>query len=115
MGILEDAAEDSLRQKDRATERKAFANALQTIKELSERDSYAWLIEAPGIRYLRVQSLSASDTFDWTVEHEKALRFHSKTQADAVMRAVRALAPHLFAFERNLGDAKPVEHAWINS
>ena len=75
-------------------------------------DEYAWLIEAPGQNYLAARKLAGYE-FHWTVDHNKALRFFSKEQADLVMMAVRQLAPSLFAFAVNLGDARPVEHAWI--
>ena len=88
---------------------------------------FAWVIEAPGPRYLAVQRLKMSDNFGWTTDHNKALRFYSQEQADALMMAVRqmdreigGLKNHnqlvsgaLFAFETTLGNAKPVEHGWF--
>lgn len=93
------------------------------------KDSFAWLIEAPGQRYLAVQRLKMSDSFEWTTDHNKALRFCSQEQADALMMAVRqmdreigGLKNHnqlssgaLFAFEATLGNAKAVEHGWISA
>lgn len=88
---------------------------------------FRWLIEAPGQKYLAVQRLSGSDNFEWTSDHNRALAFRSMEQADALMMAVRqmdremiALRNHgalswgeLFAFEPKLGNAKAVEHGWM--
>ena len=78
-------------------------------------NEFAWLIEAPGQRYLAVQCLRMSNSFEWSQDHNKAIRFYSKEQADATMMAVRQLAPDFFGFEKTIGDARPVEHGWINS
>lgn len=89
---------------------------------------FRWLIEAPGPRYLAVQRLSGSDNFEWTADHNKALAFRSQEQADALMMAVRQLDRQmdaernhgklswgeLFAFEPKLGNAKAVEHGWLD-
>lgn len=82
------------------------------------RGDFRWLIEAPGARYLAVQRLSMSDNFKWTGDHDKALAFRSKEQADALMMAVRQMdrtyaSGALFAFEVTLGNAAAVEHGWI--
>jgi hypothetical protein len=82
------------------------------------RGDFRWLIEAPGARYLAVQRLNMSDNFEWTGDHDKALAFRSKEQADALMMAVRQFDRQyakgsLFAFEATLGNAKPVEHGWM--
>lgn len=76
-------------------------------------DEFAWLIEAPGQNYLCVQTIGTGNhRFAWTKDHAKALRFYSKAQAQAVHDAVRVLAPDLWAFAVNLGEAWPVEHSW---
>jgi hypothetical protein len=74
---------------------------------------YRWLIEAPGQRYFAARKIGTSSDFYWTQDHDKALYFMSEAQADAVMMAVRQLAPALFAFAVTLGDARAVEHAWL--
>lgn len=79
---------------------------------------FRWLIEAPGPRYLAVQRLRMSDSFEWTTDHDKALAFRSQDQADALMMAVRQMDRQfqqgsLFGFESTLGNAKAVEHGWI--
>ena len=90
---------------------------------------FKWLIEAPGPRYLSVQRLSKSDTFEWTTDANKALAFRSEYQADAMMCALRQLDRQiesytnggklswgkLFGFEPSLGNAKAVEHAWMQT
>lgn len=92
------------------------------LKAIEPKDSFRWLIEAPGQRYLAVQRLSMSDDFVWTPDHNNALAFRSKLQADALMMAVRQMdrAMHgfdrgLFAFEATLGNACAIEHAWVAS
>ncbi len=74
---------------------------------------FAWLIEAPGLRYLRTRNIGDHPEFVWTTDHSKALRLFSKDQADGVMMAVRQMVPNLFNFEHTLGNARPVQHAWI--
>lgn len=54
-----------------------------------------------------------SNNFVWSKDHNAAVRFDSKGQADGAMMAIRQLAPGLFDFERLLGDARPVEHGWL--
>lgn len=81
-------------------------------------NQFRWLIEAPGTKYLAIQRLSMSDNFEWTSDHNKALAFRSKEQADALMMAVRQMdreyrGGQLFAFEAMLGNARPTEHGWI--
>ncbi len=83
---------------------------------------FRWLIEAPGPRYLAVQRLSTSDNFIWTTDHDAALAFRSKEQAEALMMAVRqwdrelhGFDKGLFAFEATLGNAKAVEHGWLSA
>lgn len=82
--------------------------------------NFRWLIEAPGPRYLAVQRLHVSNNFEWTSEHDKALAFQSQDQADALMMAVRQMDRQingfdkgLFGFEASLGNAKAVEHGWM--
>lgn len=99
------------------------------VRHMSEglppNDDFRWLIEAPGPKYLAVQRLSQSDNFEWTTDHNEALAFRSKEQADALMMAVRQIdrrlnshdgipsSLSLFGFEISLGNAKPVEHGWM--
>ena len=89
---------------------------------------FRWLIEAPGQRYLAVQRLDASNNFEWTTDHDKAIAFRSEEQADALMMALRQLDRQLesydnggklswgklFAFEPSLGNAKAIEHGWMD-
>lgn len=74
---------------------------------------FCWLIEAPGAHYLAARKLAVHEFF-WTKDHNRALRFFSAEHADLTMMAVRALAPALFEFARTLGEARPVEHGWLN-
>ena len=74
---------------------------------------FAWLIEAPGQRYLAARHLG-DHHFHWTQDHNAALRFYSKAQCDAAMMAIRQLATDLFGFESTLGNAAPVEHGWMD-
>lgn len=88
------------------------------ILAAARRQDFRWLVEAPGARYLAVQRLSMSDSFEWTGDHDKALAFRSKEQADALMMAVRQMdrtyaGGALFAFEVTLGNAAAVEHGWM--
>ena len=76
---------------------------------------FSWIIEAPGQNYLATREIAHQSEFFWTSDHARALRFISSQQADGVMMAVRLLAPRLWDFAAMLGEAKPVEHAWINS
>jgi hypothetical protein len=85
--------------------------------------NFRWLIEAPGQRYLAVQRLSSSDNFIWTSDHDKAIACRSEEQADSLMMAIRQMDRQicgidkwgLFSFEATLGNAKAVEHAWMDS
>ena len=52
---------------------------------------FRWLIEAPGPRYLAVQRLRMSDSFEWTTDHDKALAFRSQDQADALRVEIEAV------------------------
>lgn len=76
---------------------------------------YRWLIEAPGTNYLAVREIAHKHTFHWTADHDKALHFRTKEQADGLMMAVRQLSPELFGFAETLGDANAVEHAWMRA
>jgi hypothetical protein len=85
---------------------------------VTNQDDFRWLIEAPGARYLAVQRFRMSDNFEWTCDHNRALAFRSKEQAEALMMAIRQMDREyatgaLFAFEATLGNAKPVEHGWV--
>jgi hypothetical protein len=74
---------------------------------------FAWLIEAPGARYLAVRQLSSNKPdFTWTPDANKALRFWSKEQADLASGAIRALNPDLWGFALTLGEAWPREHGF---
>lgn len=73
----------------------------------------AWLIEAPGPRYLGTREIGHSNSFYWTADANAATRFADAKQADGVMMAVRQLEPSLFAFAVLLGDAWPREHKWL--
>ena len=79
---------------------------------MTDKSQYGWLIEAPGQNYLAVRKLGEHEFF-WSKDHMQAIRFYSEQQADGVMMAVRSLAPAIFAFAVNLGDARPVEHGWM--
>lgn len=68
----------------------------------------AWLVEAPGPRYLATRKVGR-DEFYWSVNVSQATRFWSREQADGVMMALRELSPDLFAFAATLGDAWPRE------
>ncbi len=88
---------------------------------------FRWLIEAPGQKYLAVQRLTSSRNFEWTTDHNKALAFRSKEQADDLMEALRQIDREfdsyqnggklswgkLFAFEPTVGNARAVEHGWM--
>jgi hypothetical protein len=76
---------------------------------------FAWLIEAPGARYLAVRQLSSNKPdFTWTMDANKALRFWSKEQADLTAGGVRALQPDLWGFALTLGEAWPREHGFVS-
>lgn len=75
--------------------------------------SFRWLIEAPGQRYLAVRRIGGSTHFHWTQDHNVALYFRDESQADGALFAIKELKPELFGFAATLGDAKPVEHAWV--
>jgi hypothetical protein len=72
-----------------------------------------WLIEAPGQNYLA----AASRKFFWTRNAEKALHFQSYKDADEAMMAIRELDKTytIFAFAETLGDARPIEHGFIDA
>jgi hypothetical protein len=90
---------------------------------------FRWLIEAPGPKYLAVQRLTSSRNFEWTADHNKALAFRSREQADDLMEALRQMDRELdgqnnhgalswgkiFAFEPTIGNAKAVEHGWMDT
>ena len=78
-------------------------------------DQFAWVIEAPGQRYLAPREIGLHYHFHWTQDHNLALRFYSREQADLTMMAIRDFNPSLFAFAVNLGDAHPVEHGWMDT
>ncbi len=74
---------------------------------------FAWLIEAPGQRYLGTQEIGHYPDFFWTEHATRATRFMSRWQADGVMMALRRMRPDLFAFMATLGEARAVEHGWL--
>lgn len=77
-------------------------------------ETFAWLIEAPGPRYLAVREVPKMyGEFIWTDDPNKALRFWSKEQCDKTMLAIRRMDPPLFGFEVTLGNAWPREHGWV--
>lgn len=90
----------------------ATAMVRYIIEDAPPCDSFAWLIEAPGQHYLAARAVAGNEFF-WTQDHDAALRFFSEEQADLAMMAIRQLDPELFVFAKTLGEAKPVEHAWI--
>lgn len=94
------------------------AKAADMIDQLARRspqttNDFAWLIEAPGQKYLAARQYTIGREFHWTGDHNQALRFYSSEQADATMMAVRELAPDLFGFAVTLGDARATEHVWL--
>lgn len=96
-----------------ATQADAMVRHMVEGMAVWEREAFGWLIEAPGARYLGTQEIGHDPRFFWTVDDAKALRFASKDAADGAMMAIRALAPELWAFAVNLGEARPTEHAWL--
>lgn len=75
---------------------------------------FAWLIEAPGQRYLAVRQLSSNPPdFYWTQDANAALRFWSREQADLAAGGIRTLNPDLWGFALTLGEAWPREHGWL--
>jgi hypothetical protein len=90
----------------------ATAMVRHMIEGVSEGALYAWLIEAPGLRYLASRTVGSSKEFFWTQDHDRAIRFRSGAECDGVMMAIRQLSPALFGFEVTIGDAKAVEHGW---
>lgn len=76
---------------------------------------FAWLIEAPGPRYLAVRKGLGDyrGEFYWTDKPNDALRFFNKAQADFTGTAIRRLLPDLWAFAGTLGEAWPREHKWV--
>ena len=92
------------------------ARAASAIGELlDERRRLAWLIEAPGQRYLSVRKLSCRHDFIWTQDPNKALQFKSEEQADLMMTALRDMDRTLFGFDATLGPARAVEHSWFKA
>jgi hypothetical protein len=82
---------------------------------MSNGNEFAWLIEAPGQRYLAVQNLSSHSNFIWSRDHNVAIRFDTKDQATSVLEALRTSVQNgeLFSFERTLGPAQAIEHGWM--
>lgn len=74
---------------------------------------FAWLIEAPGPMYLRVQELGHRYEFCWTDDPNAALRFFNREQAGLSMMAIREALPKLFAFAVNLRDPRPIQHGFL--
>lgn len=80
-----------------------------------QSNGFKWLIEAPGQYYLAARMLGNSHEFHWTRDHNKALWFASYNQAEPTMMAIRQLCPALFEFAKQLHDARPVEHQWMDN
>lgn len=80
-------------------------------------NEFAWLIEAPGQRYLAVQNLSSHSNFIWSQDHNEAIRFYTKEQATGVIEALRTFdriyQSGMFTFQDTLGPAQAVEHGWM--
>jgi hypothetical protein len=74
----------------------------------------AWMIEAPGTKYLGTHKTFAHE-FYWTNSANSGIRFHSQEQADGVMMALRLLVPELFGFELTLDVARPTQHSWFTN
>jgi hypothetical protein len=69
-----------------------------------------WLIE----RQAKPTYLGTWDrmrAFQWTDDHNKALAFATREQADGAMMAIRELVPALFPADIFFG---PVEHGWVS-
>jgi hypothetical protein len=76
-------------------------------------DNSAWLIEAPGARWLAVRQPGVPGTdFHWTHDANAAVAFTSRESADGAMEGLRTRAPDLFAFEGLLGNAFPSQHVF---
>lgn len=75
-------------------------------------EQFAWLIEVSGPHYLAVSKISPA-RFVWTRDHDEAIRFMSRKQADDVMTAIRELRRELFVFPTG-EEPRPVEHAWLD-
>lgn len=80
----------------------------------TDQTTFGWLIEAPGPSYLAVRGINGAYDFIWLRDPSLALQFRDQQQADLAMMAIRQLSPDLFAFERMLETAKPVEHGWCS-
>lgn len=76
---------------------------------------FAWLIEAPGPRFLGARCIGGYHHFYWSSDANEGVRFVNREQADACMMSIRAAVPALFAFAVNLGDASPREHGWLSA
>lgn len=91
---------------------KSAPDLLSALRRV-EKPVFAWVIEAPGQHYLAAREIGGLTSFHWTTDHEKALRFWSREQADLTASGVRRLEPALWAFAGTLGEAWPREHGWI--
>jgi len=80
------------------------------MQEDENVDQYGWMIEGPSTHYLAARKLGKYE-FYWTMDPHKGLRFYNQEQADATMMTIRELCPDLFPAV--FGEAKPVEHAWV--
>jgi hypothetical protein len=74
----------------------------------------AWLIEAPGPRYLAMKQRDGEAVFEWTPNFERSLVFSSGAHASDMISALRQMSPQLFGFERTLGSARAVENTWTH-
>lgn len=69
---------------------------------------------------MRLGGIGGHYSFRWTTDHNEAVAFHSRKQADDTMMAIRDMDralngfdKGLFAFEVNLGNAAATEHGWL--
>lgn len=80
---------------------------------MNDDTEFTWLVEAPGPHYLSTRGGGSKSEFVWHKDANRALRFYTLEQADAVLCAIRKLQPDLFAFAANLHDPKPVQHGFL--
>ena len=75
---------------------------------------FAWLIEAPGRKYLTVRN-KGRFYFYWTDDPYRAIRFVDKYQCEFVASAIKELSPDLFTFEPLPGVVRVVEHGFAEA
>lgn len=69
-----------------------------------------WLIEMQGPAYLAARHLGGYE-FYWTEQHNQAIRFYERSQADTVMMAIRQLRGDLFPACLTRAPCA-IEHSW---